>query len=942
MDENQEASQEDPDSPFRGPDSKKLDQLSRQGSLSVFRDVDMEDLVADAEQQLASEPKYTSKTLDVPAVIVTSEISPWSKSGGLALVTASLALELAGRGRRTMAISPMYDNFANCNYIASKKIWLFHDEHEVKYYHLWQPLEAEGNKGVDYVFVDHPCYHRPGGLYYNAQEGVEYADNLFRFALFTLAALEAPCCVAPGGAAYGERVMFIANDWQSALLPACATVGCRNCWHLPFQQCLSDASDATVTQADIGGKELSTKTPTLNMQIVASDAMVLEMLHPELVPHCLGWSRTGPANLERRYPDDHENGFDGQALDYICQGLLLRHGLRPTPRLRRRAAASARRRAVLLRRLLGDSIHGCALRRQLEETFHLILPPEPGDPLDMISLMAPTAFHRCAALGGAEVLQTLSTALAWRPWLVLRGCDAPEQDDDFLDSMPAEPLLRCQQRCLQDGYGGFVVRGSQAYFRRRPASGLLHSCIAKPGDVLHIAPGPTCGLPRQSLAALLLGQTDGHRAAMDLALESGDEQAIVELGKLGCKSMMDRTADAAILDRILYGGMPQWLARAVGNLAYAGKLADDCGTALQDAQQIRGRVLEDVEQVQQATGTSTAVAEALLRHFGHSPEAAISQFQVDAKAAKTAAGIREGPTSSELVCGICFAGLEPGGDSLRRLLPCEGSHAFCDACLRQYLEGLLASGNVRGMVCPEPECRLPLGEACIEGILGSAARQKFVRLAALQAVDAAAHICWCPQPGCEKAVARTGGLTVRCACGYTFCSSCKLPGGHEPCTCEQIAEWKAVHGDFVGAQEQRQRQQDRAESWVRRNAQHCPGCRAIVQRNGGCNHMVCRCGTHFCYVCGRPWDEHTSQEGGIDYYVCRMPKADRNSHALDNTMVQQFEDPVAEFQMLERSEAWARRWAEDAYQLCQAVQYSEAAAFATPREDTKPTEQMLS
>ena len=33
-----------------------------------------------------------------------------------------------------------------------------------------------------------------------------------------------------------------------------------------------------------------------------------------------------------------------------------------------------------------------------------------------------------------------------------------------------------------------------------------------------------------------------------------------------------------------------------------------------------------------------------------------TDFQVDAKAAKTAAGIREGPTSSELVCGICFTG----------------------------------------------------------------------------------------------------------------------------------------------------------------------------------------------------------------------------------------------------------------------------------------------
>ena len=166
-------------------------------------------------------------------------------------------------------------------------------------------------------------------------------------------------------------------------------------------------------------------------------------------------------------------------------------------------------------------------------------------------------------------------------------------------------------------------------------------------------------LPLQSLAALLVGQVDG-RAAMDVALESGDVQAVVELGKLGCRANEDGQArtmtDAAILDRMLYGGMPQWLARTVGNLSYAGRHADDCGTVLQDAEEIRGRVLKDVEKVQRATGTSTAVAEALLRHFGHSPEAAIGQYQVDAKAAKAAAGIREGPASSELVCGICFTG----------------------------------------------------------------------------------------------------------------------------------------------------------------------------------------------------------------------------------------------------------------------------------------------
>jgi len=84
------------------------------------------------------------------------------------------------------------------------------------------------DKGVDYIFVDHPCFHRPGGLYYNAQEGVEYSDNLFRFALFSLAAIEAPCSLplqrtASDCSPYGERVLFLSNDWQSALVPVYLT-----------------------------------------------------------------------------------------------------------------------------------------------------------------------------------------------------------------------------------------------------------------------------------------------------------------------------------------------------------------------------------------------------------------------------------------------------------------------------------------------------------------------------------------------------------------------------------------------------------------------------------------------------------------------------------------------------------------------------------------------
>ena len=37
------------------------------------------------------------------------------------------------------------------------------------------------------------------------------------------------------------------------------------------------------------------------------------------------------------------------------------------------------------------------------------------------------------------------------------------------------------------------------------------------------------------------------------------------------------------------------------------------------------------------------------------------------------------------------------------------------------------------------------------------------------------------------------------------------------------------------------------------NAQVCPHCYTLVQRNGGCRHIRCRCGGEFCYHCGEKY-----------------------------------------------------------------------------------------
>lgn len=50
-----------------------------------------------------AQSSYEPYNLNVPVVIVSSEIAPWSKTGGLGLVAASYGYEFARKGHRTMA-----------------------------------------------------------------------------------------------------------------------------------------------------------------------------------------------------------------------------------------------------------------------------------------------------------------------------------------------------------------------------------------------------------------------------------------------------------------------------------------------------------------------------------------------------------------------------------------------------------------------------------------------------------------------------------------------------------------------------------------------------------------------------------------------------------------------------------------------------------------------
>ncbi|XP_024995242.1 soluble starch synthase 1, chloroplastic/amyloplastic isoform X1 [Cynara cardunculus var. scolymus] len=180
-----------------------------------------DDILADKYEASVSdeliEERLTELTYNI--VFVTSEASPYSKTGGLGDVCGSLPIALAARGHRVMVVSPRYlhgdpsdDKFAGAtNLNCVTKVHCFGGIQQVDFFH-------EYRAGVDWVFVDHPSYHRPGNPYGDIYGA--FGDNQqFRFTLLCQAACEAPLVLPLGGFTYGENCLFLANDWHAGLVP---------------------------------------------------------------------------------------------------------------------------------------------------------------------------------------------------------------------------------------------------------------------------------------------------------------------------------------------------------------------------------------------------------------------------------------------------------------------------------------------------------------------------------------------------------------------------------------------------------------------------------------------------------------------------------------------------------------------------------------------------
>ena len=45
------------------------------------------------------------------------------------------------------------------------------------------------------------------------------------------------------------------------------------------------------------------------------------------------------------------------------------------------------------------------------------------------------------------------------------------------------------------------------------------------------------------------------------------------------------------------------------------------------------------------------------------------------------------------------------------------------------------------------------------------------------------------------------------------------------------------------------------QNWLDSNTKRCPRCRVMIVKDGGCNHITCRCGHNFCWSCSKKLSE---------------------------------------------------------------------------------------
>ncbi|XP_062182571.1 probable E3 ubiquitin-protein ligase ARI5 [Phragmites australis] len=283
---------------------------------------------------------------------------------------------------------------------------------------------------------------------------------------------------------------------------------------------------------------------------------------------------------------------------------------------------------------------------------------------------------------------------------------------------------------------------------------------------------------------------------------------------------------------------------------------------------VRARQEADTAKVAEVLSIPSGFAAVLLRHLKWRAGRVQEEWFSGDRRVRDAVGLPAGgdpvPTalnSRRLICAICFNGYSAG-----RMRSAGCYHYYCDDCWRGYIRVAVDDGpRCLSLRCPDPCCSAAVVQELVSEVAEDADKARYARFALRSYVEeSGGRIKWCPGPGCSRAVEFLGcagdAKDVFCECKHGFCWSCGEEA-HRPVSCGTARAWLLKNSS-----------DSETANWVVANTKHCPKCQQPIEKNHGCNHMRCRCGHRFCWICLDPAGDgnHYSCEG----YRPQLDKAD--------------------------------------------------------------------
>lgn len=216
-----------------------------------------------------------------------------------------------------------------------------------------------------------------------------------------------------------------------------------------------------------------------------------------------------------------------------------------------------------------------------------------------------------------------------------------------------------------------------------------------------------------------------------------------------------------------------------------------------------------------------------------------------------------GTGESHATCPICMS--LTGG-----LVSLGCGHGFCRDCWSGYLHSQVDDGKSSvATKCPQHKCNAAVPMKWFSDFCDTERRDKYQEWCLKAFVDENSSIKWCSNPvGCQFAVEYQGvdAIEIRCNCSFSWCWACGEES-HKPASCGTVNNWNIKNSA-----------ESENISWIRANTKKCPKCHKPIEKNQGCNHMVCSkaggCGHEFCWLCLGEWATHGTSTGG--YYQCNI------------------------------------------------------------------------